>query len=366
MPWTEVYFLNRSTLAALSCSPPVSTAPGPSSSVIAATIDWRFSGERDGAMSVLPSFFPNGPGVAPLSSEPDLADEVAPVDDQDVAVDVVRGPAGQEDGGSHQVGGLAPAVSRDVLDNAAMGDGVGPGRCGDRCRDVSRCDGIDLDVVGRQLVAVSLGEAHDPGFARGVGRRVLTAEEGEQRGDIDDLAGSLPDHEPAGLVGELEGGGQVDRHHGVPLLTAEPRHVRQQVDAGRIDEDVDGAQRFHAALHDDRRYACLRDVGYGELHPASGALDQPAGGPVVVGQADGEHVRARLGQGEREGPAQAGVAAGNESVPPGEGEQVKTEVSDIHGSAAIRGEKWVGSQQIGRMTRLQGRPEVVACIWTMW
>src|SRR5258705_9605000 len=115
MPWTEVYFLKRSTLAAFSCSSPVSMARGPSSSVIAATIDWRFSGDRDGAMSVLRSFFPNGRGVAPLSPELGSADEVAPVDDQDVAVDVIPGPAGQEDGGSHQGGGLAPARPGDVL-----------------------------------------------------------------------------------------------------------------------------------------------------------------------------------------------------------------------------------------------------------
>src|SRR6266702_69386 len=161
MPWTAVYFLNRSTLAAFSCSPPVSTAPGPSSTVIASAIDWRFSGDRDGAMSVLRSFFPNGRGVAPLSREPRSADEVAPVDDQAVAVDVIRGPAGQEDGGSHQVGGLAPPGRGDVLDDTAVGAGISPDRLGDRRLEVSRRDGVDLDVVGRQLVAVGLGEAHD-------------------------------------------------------------------------------------------------------------------------------------------------------------------------------------------------------------
>src|SRR5215470_8043899 len=161
MPWTEVYFLNRSTLAALSCPAPVSTAEGPSSSVIASMIDWRFSGERDGAMSVLPSFFfSERAGRCAIVPEFASADEVAPVDDQDVAVDVVRGPAGQEDGGSHQIGSLAPASRRDVLDDAAIGGGIGPGRFGDRCREVSRRDGVDLDVVGRQLVTVSLGEAY--------------------------------------------------------------------------------------------------------------------------------------------------------------------------------------------------------------
>src|SRR5580704_6795720 len=169
MPWTAVYFLKRSTLAAFSCSSPVSTAPGPSSTVIASAIDWRFSGDRDGAMSVLRSFFPNGRGVEPSCREPASADEVAAVDDQNVTVDVVRGPAGQKDSGSHQVGGLAPAARGDVLDDAAVGAGIGAGRFGDRCLEVSRRDGIDLDVVHRQLVAVGLGEAYDSGLGRGVG-----------------------------------------------------------------------------------------------------------------------------------------------------------------------------------------------------
>ena len=84
MPWTEVYFLKRSTLASLSCSSPVSTAWGPSSSVIASTIDRRFSGDRDGAMVVLHSL------VARVSlRNAGSADEIAAVDDQDMAVDVI-------------------------------------------------------------------------------------------------------------------------------------------------------------------------------------------------------------------------------------------------------------------------------------
>src|SRR5271170_5515605 len=152
MPWTAVYFLKRSTLASFSCSPPVSTESCPSSSVIAATIDWRVSGDRDEVIDVF------------------LSDEVAAVDDQDVAVDVSRGPAGQEHGGAHQVGGLAPAGRGDVLDDAAVGVGIGPGRFGDRGLEVSRRDGVDLDVVGRQLVTVGLGEARDSGLGRRVGR----------------------------------------------------------------------------------------------------------------------------------------------------------------------------------------------------
>src|SRR5215467_8623903 len=180
MPWTEVYFLNRSTLAAFSCSSLVSTASGPSSSVIASTIDWRFSGDRDGAM--VSSALSRRIGYRASSRtcrEPRSADEIPAVDDQDMAVNIVCSPAGQENGGPHQVGGLTPAGSGDVIDDMSISGGIGPGRLGDRCPEISRRDGIDLDVVGRQLVAVGLGEAHDSSFGRGIGRRSLAAKEGE-------------------------------------------------------------------------------------------------------------------------------------------------------------------------------------------
>src|SRR5215510_3604560 len=170
MPWTAVYFLKRSTLAAFSCSSPVSMARGPSSSVIASTIDWRFSGDRDGAMvSSAPCAASDVELIPGTCREPRSADEIPAVDDQDVAVDIVCGPAGQEDGGPHQIGGLTPAGSGDVLDDTAVGGGIAPGRLGDRCLEVSRRDGIDLNVVGRQFVAVGLGEAHDSSLGRGVG-----------------------------------------------------------------------------------------------------------------------------------------------------------------------------------------------------
>src|SRR5579859_1597512 len=157
MPCTAVYFLNRSTLAAFSCSSPVSTASGPSSSVIAATIEGRLSTDRDEVMVWFP-----------LTKR--SADQVATVDDQHVAVDVVGGPAGQEHDRAHQVGDLAPARRRDVLDDAAIGVRVGAGGRGDGGLEVAGRDGVDLDVVRCQLVAVGLGEADDSRLGGGVGR----------------------------------------------------------------------------------------------------------------------------------------------------------------------------------------------------
>src|SRR5579859_448506 len=98
------------------------------------------------------------------------ADEVAAVDDQHLAVDVVGGPAGQEHHRAHQVGGLAPAGRGDVLDDTAVGGRVGAGSGGDRGLEVAVGDGVDVNVVRRQLVAVGLGEADDSRLGGGVGR----------------------------------------------------------------------------------------------------------------------------------------------------------------------------------------------------
>jgi hypothetical protein len=81
----------------------------------------------------------------------------------------------------------------------------------------------------------------------------------------------------------------------------------------------------------------LGDVGFFEHEPAPGALDQRPGGAVVLGQADREYVSAGFGQGGREGPAQAGIAAGDQGVASGEREQLEAEVGDFLWSAAIRG-----------------------------
>src|SRR4029077_2734129 len=147
--------------------------------------------------------------------------------------------------------------------------------------------------------------------------------------------------------GDFKGGGEVDRHHRVPLVTAERLRPGQQGDASAVDQDVDRAQRFDAAADDDARNAGLRDVCRHELHPPSRALDQPAGSPVVLGQADREYVGAGLGQGGGEGSAQAGVSAGDEGVAPDKREQVQAEVGDVHGSATVQGGDGAGCWYLG-------------------
>src|SRR5262249_25265086 len=103
MPWTEVYFLKRSTLPAFSCSSRVSTLPGPSRWISPPTMACRFRGDRDGA-TVSSALSCEGLEVEPAFGywpAPGSADEIPAVDDEDMAVDIVRSWAGQEDDGPH-------------------------------------------------------------------------------------------------------------------------------------------------------------------------------------------------------------------------------------------------------------------------
>ena len=71
-----------------------------------------------------------------------------------MAVHIVCRPAGQEDDGPHQVGGLTPAGRGDVLDDPAAGGGIGPGRLGDRGPD-------DAAIVEGRAVFSGTDEAAD-------------------------------------------------------------------------------------------------------------------------------------------------------------------------------------------------------------
>ena len=73
-----------------------------------------------------------------------------------------------------------------------------------------------------------------------------------------------------------------------------------------------------------------RDVGLHELVAHALGLDQLAGGAVVVDDARHEHVRAALGEREREGLAEARVAAGDDGVLALEAEVVQREIGDRH------------------------------------
>jgi hypothetical protein len=102
------------------------------------------------------------------------------------------------------------------------------------------------------------------------------------------------DHVPAQLLRDDEGGIQVDRQHGAPLL---PGHLQRGL-------------RFlplrAGAMHEDRNAAELANRLVGELRRALG------GGEVGLGEVGAEHLRALLLDGLGHGAADAAPRAGDE------------------------------------------------------
>src|SRR3954451_13049998 len=86
-----------------------------------------------------PTRYGSPPAAMP---SPGLADQIAAVDGEDVPVDVVGSGAGEEHDGTHQVGGVAPATGREVIEHAAARLWVAPSVGRDRSRVVARGDAI--------------------------------------------------------------------------------------------------------------------------------------------------------------------------------------------------------------------------------
>ena len=79
------------------------------------------------------------------------------------------------------------------------------------------------------------------------------------------------------------------------------------------------------------RHARRRDVGLQVLVADALGLDQLARGAVVVHDARHEHVGAALGERQREGLAEAGVAARDDGLLAREREEVHREIPDLQG-----------------------------------
>src|SRR5690606_38123539 len=81
-----------------------------------------------------------------------------------------------------------------------------------------------------------------------------------ERTDIDDLAAAAPHHAPARLAADDEGGGQVDVEDTLPFGRRQVDHGFSPLDAGIIDQDVDGNAIIIECLEcgDDRRL--VRDI----------------------------------------------------------------------------------------------------------
>ena len=91
------------------------------------------------------------------------------------------------------------------------------------------------------FVGERLGQLGDAALAGGVGRHGVAAEERQQRGDVDDLAVALVEHDAAGHLAQGEHGGQVDLDHRRPVVERKRFALVAALDAGGIHQDVQPA-----------------------------------------------------------------------------------------------------------------------------
>ena len=122
--------------------------------------------------------------------------------------------------------------------------GVGDLLLDQRRPDVAGADAVDGDAVGRDFERHRLGQAGDAVLGRDVGRLERRGHEGMGRGRVDDAAPAARLHARHGGADGVEGGGQIDGDDLVPLLDRELLDRRDVLDAGIVDEDVDGAERL--------------------------------------------------------------------------------------------------------------------------
>ena len=101
--------------------------------------------------------------------------------------------------------------------------------------------------LGGQFLAQRFGEADHAGLGGGIGRRLGIAFLAGHRGDVDDAAIALRQHQRHDLAAAIERAVQVDVDHLKPAVQGKflNRH-RRAGDAGAIDQDVDLAQRVPA------------------------------------------------------------------------------------------------------------------------
>ena len=147
----------------------------------------------------------------------------------------------------------------------------------DRGAGRGRRDAVDRDVVARQLLAERFGQRDDAGLRGRIGHRVRIALLAGDRGDVDDAAVVLRDHQRHDGAAAIELAVEIDAHHLVPgadrILPG--RHVRPG-DAGVVDQDVDAAERLHGGVARGFDLGEPRDVARHRRGLAADCASSPA------------------------------------------------------------------------------------------
>jgi hypothetical protein len=161
---------------------------------------------------------------------------------EDLSIDEVGCFRAEEHCGSDQFFGSAPSLCRcSAFDPGIKFRIIGQhlSHLGD---EISRPDGVDLNIVLRPVRAHGLGQHFQTSFGCGVGTGGGAADFAHQRADIDNLAGTLPDHPFGSFPGDEHGAGEIGQKYLVPCAQVHFFEADPALDAGVVNEHI------HAAL----------------------------------------------------------------------------------------------------------------------
>ena len=172
------------------------------------------------------------------------------------------------------------------------------------------------------------------GLGRGVGVDGRPAEDGRHRAGRDDPARAAGQHQPRGLAGEAEAGGEVDREHALEIRVGPFGDRHAVLDAGIVDQDVEPAVAWRDVAPSPPAWRAVGDVEGHRLGGMAGGGEPRRG----LGQRRGvagvdDDVGAVRGQGLGHGEAQPARGAGHQRDAAVEAEQVGHALTPVPGRA---------------------------------
>src|ERR687893_397460 len=243
-----------------------------------------------------------------------LGERRAARDPKDLAADVARLLGGEKDVGRRQLGrlgrapdgGLRRAELRDLLGGHGSRDQRRPHR--------PRRHRVDPDAPRYQVLGEPLREGDDRALGGGVVQERRLGLVGLDGGGVDD-ARARP-HVRDRRLDEPEHSVDVSLQDAVELLgryVLNATGLRHLV-GGVVDEDVYLPELVHGFLHDVPAVGLVPDVARYPNRLPAGLLDDPrrlCGVLLFLFEVGDQDVRPLAGEGERHGPPDAGVAAGD-------------------------------------------------------
>ena len=183
-------------------------------------------------------------------------------------------------------------------------------------------DRIDRYPMPRPFHRERARESGHARLARRVGGHFVQADERRQRGDGNDAAALLLDHRGAKHLAGAQHAGQVRLEDARPIRFVHLQRRHALGHAGGGHHDVDAAQLAHARVAQRRHRRDVGHVGACDRRSASARANLD-GRPLhqVATPSGSHHVRARVGEAERDGAADAARAAHDHGDTAGEIEQ---------------------------------------------